>query len=88
MFSSYDEEIFMHKYVRHHKKSAQHFRYVSIHFFFFKFMQLFKNYLIYILKETSCRLKHMNITKIDLKHIDEDWFLRTTRQIVLKNCSK
>lgn len=51
-------------------------------------MQLFINYLIYILKETSRRLKNTNITKIDLKHIDEDWFLRTTRQIILKNCSK
>ncbi|KAE9528871.1 hypothetical protein AGLY_012446 [Aphis glycines] len=65
LFSSYDEEIFMHKFVRNQKKSAQLFRY-----------------------ETSRRLKHMNITKIDLKHIDEDWFLRTTRQIILKNCSK
>ncbi|XP_060844674.1 uncharacterized protein LOC132924402 isoform X1 [Rhopalosiphum padi] len=63
--SSYDEEIMMHKFVRHDKKSAQHLRY-----------------------ETSRRLKHINITKIDLKNLDEDWFLRTTKQIVLKNCSK
>ncbi|XP_026819668.1 uncharacterized protein LOC113558416 isoform X4 [Rhopalosiphum maidis] len=65
LYSSYDEEIMMHKFVRHDKKSAQHLRY-----------------------ETSRRLKHINITKIDLKNLDEDWFLRTTKQIILKNCSK
>ncbi|XP_025198832.1 LOW QUALITY PROTEIN: uncharacterized protein LOC112597120 [Melanaphis sacchari] len=63
--SSYDEEIVMHKFVQHEKKSAQHLRY-----------------------ETSRRLKHTNTTKIDFKNLDEDWFLRTTHQIILKNCSK
>ncbi|XP_022174568.1 uncharacterized protein LOC111036738 [Myzus persicae] len=38
--------------------------------------------------ETSRRLKHMKITKIDYKNLDEDLDLSLSRKIILKNCSK
>lgn len=43
---------------------------------------------IFILKRKPLISRFANITKVDVKNLDEDSYMCTMRQIVLTNCNK
>ncbi|CAI6354878.1 unnamed protein product [Macrosiphum euphorbiae] len=53
-----------------------------------KYMRNIKKSTQHIRYETSRHLKPIKVTKINLKTLDEDLYLRLSRKIILKNCSK
>ncbi|XP_060859769.1 uncharacterized protein LOC132936966 isoform X6 [Metopolophium dirhodum] len=53
-----------------------------------KYMRNIKKSTQYVRYETSRHLKPIKVTKINLKTLDEDLYLHSSRKIILKNCSK